>query len=150
MDHILNGARPPLAHCQGPRSCRSRVQPVICVCSLRLCFSAVDPTRAQLFYQVARPDLNPYDPFLRLLARYPDDSVIVAKTAHLASRIVGAACRRVVIPDAATFLQWIMQTMQNPSVRLAAAPPKSGAISSESVYLVSRAITEPAHDRSDS
>ncbi len=75
-----------------------------------------NPTRAQLFQQVARADLNPYDPFLRILARYPDDQMIIAKTAHFTACVIAAACKRAIIPEAESFLQWILQTIQNPTV----------------------------------
>jgi hypothetical protein len=85
----------------------------LCWCQFAPCTAT--PSRAQLFYEIARDGLNPYDPFLRILDRYPEDQMIIAKTAHLTACAITAACKRVLVPEASGFVAWILQTIQNPT-----------------------------------
>jgi hypothetical protein len=54
---------------------------------------------------------------IRLLERYPENSFLLSKASHALSLLISAACQRAVIADADRFIEWIIRTAQNPTVK---------------------------------
>jgi hypothetical protein len=77
-----------------------------------------DASRAALFLQVksARADLCVADALLRVVDRYADNAFLVARATHALSLVISTACKRGVVPEASRFIEWIMRTVQSPSV----------------------------------
>lgn len=75
---------------------------------------SADKSRAALFTQVVRLDSDPYDSFLRILDRYPENTFIVTKTSHLLAALITGVPE--IKGDAiARFIDWAVQNVNNPN-----------------------------------